>query len=45
MDILLGGATGRMGKEILSFIENEEDLNFVCAFGNHDDFIRKCTSL
>ena len=40
MNILVSGATGRMGKEILSCIEKEDNLNFVCGYGNHESLIR-----
>lgn len=45
MDILLSGATGRMGKEILSCIEKEKDLNVICGFGMHENYIRKYSDL
>lgn len=32
MDILVSGALGRMGKEIISCIEKDSELNFVCGF-------------
>lgn len=33
MDILVSGALGRMGKEVISCIKKEPSLNFVCGFG------------
>ena len=33
MDILLNGATGRMGKEVEKYIENQEDIKIKCGFG------------
>lgn len=45
MNILVGGANGRMGKEILSCIENDDDLNFVCGFGFHEGSIRRYSYL
>ncbi len=32
MDILVSGALGRMGREIISCIEKDPELNFVCGF-------------
>lgn len=32
MDILVSGALGRMGNEIISCIDKDPDLNFVCGF-------------
>lgn len=32
MDILVSGALGRMGKEIISCIDKDPELNFVCGF-------------
>lgn len=40
MNILVSGASGRMGKEIISCIEKDEDLNFIAGFGLDADFIR-----
>jgi len=45
MNILVGGARGRMGKEILSLIDNDDELNFVCGFGTSHDSIRKYSDL
>lgn len=33
MDILLNGATGRMGKEVEKYIANQEDIKIKCGFG------------
>lgn len=33
MDILVSGAFGRMGNEVINCIEKDPDLNFVCGFG------------
>lgn len=32
MNILLNGANGRMGNEIISIVRNQEDMNIVCGF-------------
>lgn len=45
MNILVSGATGRMGKEIIACIEKEDGLNFVCGYGKHEDSIRKGSNL
>lgn len=41
MDILVSGALGRMGKEVINCIKNDSDLNLVCGFnmteGNIDN--------
>lgn len=33
MNILLNGATGRMGKEVIKRVEEEKDLNITCGVG------------
>ncbi len=36
MNILVSGASGRMGKEVISCIEKDNDLNFICGFGQNE---------
>lgn len=45
MDILVSGALGRMGHEVIRLIEKEPDLNFVCGFGLEDSDVRWCACL
>ncbi len=39
MNILVSGALGRMGKEIISCIEKDEDLNLICGFDREDSVV------
>ena len=32
MNILVSGALGRMGKEVISCIDKDPDSNFICGF-------------
>ncbi len=41
MDILVSGASGRMGKEIINCIEKDADLKLIAGFGQDDEFIRR----
>lgn len=39
MDILVSGALGRMGREIISCIDKDPELNFVCGFSADESSI------
>lgn len=39
MNILVSGASGRMGKEVIKCIENDPKLNFICGFNLTEDNI------
>lgn len=45
MNILVSGALGRMGKEVISYIENDPELNFICGFSAEEEFIRRYTCI
>ncbi len=45
MNILVSGALGRMGQEVISCIEKEADLNFVCGFGLESGDVKRRTCL
>ena len=45
MNVLVSGASGRMGKEIISCIEKDENLKFIAGFGQEANCIRKYTCL
>ncbi len=38
--ILLSGASGRMGKQVKSLIDKDQDLKLIAGFGANDEFIR-----
>ncbi len=38
--ILLSGASGRMGKEVKSLIDKDEDLELIAGFGKNDELLR-----
>ena len=37
MNILLNGANGRMGKEVVTAAKNQENMNIVCGFDREED--------
>lgn len=41
MNILVSGALGRMGKEVISCIEKTDGFEFICGFGHKSDMIRR----
>ena len=45
MNVLVSGALGRMGKEVISCIEKESDLNLICGFDHVKDFISENTTV
>lgn len=40
MDILVSGASGRMGQEVISCIEKDDSLNFTCGFSSEEGLIK-----
>lgn len=45
MDILVSGALGRMGKEVINCINNDPELNLICGFDHQESSIRRYTGL
>lgn len=45
MNILVSGALGRMGKEVIDCISNDPDLNFICGFNQFAGSIRRCSCI
>ena len=45
MKVLLSGASGRMGKEVLDCINKTPDLTPIAGFGINDEFIRRFTCI
>ncbi len=45
MNVLVSGALGRMGKEVISCIEANSDLTLVCGFNQFAGSIRRNSSL
>ena len=41
MNILVSGALGRMGNEVISCIEKTDGLNFICGFDHQSTMIRR----
>ena len=41
MNILVSGALGRMGNEIVSCIRKDNDLTFICGFDHDEGSLRK----
>lgn len=39
MNILLNGANGRMGKEVIMAAQNQENMNIVCGFDREENFL------
>lgn len=39
MNILLNGANGRMGKEVIMAAQNQENMNIVCGFDREKNFL------
>lgn len=45
MNILVSGALGRMGKEVINCINNDPGLELICGFDHQDSFIRSHSRL
>lgn len=40
MNVLVSGALGRMGKEVINCIDNDPELAFICGFDHKEGSIR-----
>lgn len=45
INVLVSGANGRMGQEVISAISKDNGLDFICGFSNTNEKLRKYTCI